>query len=418
MSKNGGIYVAQSQPTHGSHASTAQRTQRVSFSATFVIVAVVVASAISFVAGTRGSELLGMVSGTFGLHVTTGQLDLSSLQETYRKLDAKFDGKLDETKLIQSANKGLVSAAGDDYTQYFTAKEAEELQNDLSGNIGGGIGAELGKRNDKVTVIRPLANSPAARAGLAAGDVIVAVNGQDTRMATVDDVVKKVRGEVGSTVKITVERGDETKEVSVTREQIVAPDVESKVLDNVGVITVSRFDKDTGTKVRSAAEDMKRQNVRGVVLDLRGNGGGFLEAGIDTAGVWLNDQVVVSERRGGKIVDERRSGKNPVLGDTPTVVLINAGSASASEIVAGALHDHGKATLLGERSFGKGSVQELVDLTNGDQLKVTVARWYTPHGKNITKEGIQPDTKVDLTKDDVNANRDPQLDTALKQLMR
>lgn len=410
--------MAQKQPTHAPHASAGGHTKSTTFSATFVIVAVLVASAVSFVAGTRGTEVLGIVGSAFGVQVSRDQLDLSSLQETYRKLNAKFDGKLDEAKLVESANKGLVAAAGDDYTQYFTAKEAQELQNDLSGNIGGGIGAELGNRNGKVTVIRPLENSPAAHAGISAGDVIIGVNGESTRTATVDEVVEKVRGEIGSTVKITVERDSEAKEMTVTREEIIAPDVESKVVGGVGVITVSRFDKDTGTKVRSAAEDMKRQNVKGVVLDLRGNGGGYLEAGIATAGVWLDNQVVVSERRDGKVVDERKSGKNPILGDTPTIVLINAGSASASEIVAGALHDHGKAKLIGEKSFGKGSVQELVDLTNGDQLKVTVARWYTPHGKNITKEGISPDTKVDLTKDDVNANKDPQLDAALQQLSR
>lgn len=402
--------------TPGSQRPDGKHAPHAKFSATFVIVAVLVASAVSFVAGTRGSELLGLLGGVLPVQVHTGELDLSSVQETYRKLSAKYDGKLDETKLVQAANKGLVSAAGDDYTQYFTAKEAEDLRNDLSGNIGGGIGAELGKRNNVVTVIRPLENSPAARAGVAAGDVVVAVNGESTRDATVDDVVKKVRGQVGSTVKLTVLRDGEQKEFSVTRQEIVAPDVESKVTNGVGVITVSRFDKDTGTKVRSAAESLKRQNVKGVILDLRGNGGGYLEAGIDTASVWLNDQVVVSERRDGKVIEERRSGKNPVLADVPTVVLINAGSASASEIVAGALHDNGKVKLLGEKSFGKGSVQELVELSDGAELKVTIARWYTPNGKNITKDGIAPDTKVDLTKDDINAGRDPQLDAALSQL--
>ena len=410
--------MASTKPSHGSHVPQGVQKHTPKFTATFVVVAVLVASVISFIAGTRGTELLGMVGGAFGVEVRTGELDLSSVQETYRKLSAKFDGKLDEQKLVESANKGLVSAAGDDYTQFFTAEEARELQNDLSGNIGGGIGAELGNRNEAVTVIRPLENSPAAKAGIAAGDVVIGVNGESTKSLNVDDVVKKIRGEIGSTAKITVERDGEVKEFSVTREEIIAPDVESKVVDGIGVMTVSRFDKETGSKVRAAAEDFKRQNVKGVVLDLRGNGGGYLEAGIDVASVWLNGQVVVSERRDNKVIDERKSGKNPVLGDTPTTVLINAGSASASEIVAGALHDHGKAKLVGEKSFGKGSVQELIELSTGDQLKVTIARWFTPNGKNITKEGIAPDTKVDLTKDDINANRDPQLDAALKQLAR
>ena len=407
--------MASTKPSHGSNVLQDTQKHTPKFTTTFVVVAVLIASVISFVAGTRGTEALAMVGGAFGVEVRTGELDLSSVQETYRKLNAKFDGKLDEQKLVESANKGLVSAAGDDYTQFFTAQEARELQNDLSGNIGGGIGAELGNRNEVVTVIRPLENSPAAKAGIAAGDVVIGVNGESTKSLNVDDVVKKIRGEIGSTVKITVERDGEVKEFSVTREEIIAPDVESKNVDGIGVMTVSRFDKETGSKVRAAAEDFKRQNVKGVVLDLRGNGGGYLEAGIDVASVWLDDQVVVSERRDNKVIDERKSGKNPVLGDTPTTVLINAGSASASEIVAGALHDHGKAKLVGEKSFGKGSVQELIELSTGDQLKVTIARWFTPNGKNITKEGIAPDTKVDLTKDDINANRDPQLDAALKQ---
>lgn len=409
--------MAQTKPGYGSHGAKGERQTHTSFSAPFVIVAVIVALAAGFVAGTRGTELLTLVGTNLGVQVRTNELDTSSLQETYRKLEARFDGKLDADKLVQYANKGLVQAAGDDYTQYFTAQEAQELQNDLAGNIGGGIGAELGKRNDKVTVIRPLENSPAARAGVQAGDVIVGINGKAVATQTVDEVVKKIRGEVGTTVKLAVDREGEIKDISVTREEIVAPDVESKVVgDNIGMIKVSRFDKETGTHVRSAAEDFKKQGVRGVILDMRGNGGGYLEAGVGVASVWLNNQTVVSERRGGRVTDELKSAKNPVLSDTPTVVLIDAGSASASEIVAGALHDHGKATLIGEKSFGKGSVQELLELTNGDSLKVTIARWYTPNGKNITKEGIAPDVKVDLTKDDINASRDPQLDAAIKRL--
>ncbi len=413
--------MAQKQPEGGLHdAKSRQRKDQTSFSGFFVIGAVIIAVLVGFVAGTRGTELLGLFGQNLGVQIETGQLDTSSLQEVYRKLNAKFDGKLDQDKLIQYANRGMVQAAGDDYTQYFSAKEAQELRDDLSGNIGGGIGAELGKRNDRVTVIRPLVDSPAARAGVQAGDAILAVNDKAADKQSVDEVVKQIRGEIGTTVKLTIERDGETKEISVTREKIVAPDVESKLVgdEKLGLITVSRFDKDTGSKVRSAAEDMKKRGVSGVILDLRGNGGGFLDAGVDVAGVWLNNKVVVSERRGGKVVEELRSGKDAILDGVPTVVLINAGSASASEIVAGALSDHGAATLIGEKSFGKGSVQELIDLTNGDSLKVTVARWYTPNGKNITKDGIAPNQKVDLTKEDFNAGRDPQLDAAIGHLVK
>lgn len=406
--------MAAQKSAHDSHVSN--RHKKTTFSSVFVVSAVIISILIGFVAGTRGAELANLLGGTFGVEVATGQLDTSSLQETYRKLDLKFDGELDEKKLIEQANKGLVEAAGDDYTQYFTKKEAEQLAADLAGNIGGGIGAELGERNDAVTIIRPLDDTPAKEAGLKAGDVVIGVNGKSVIGETVDEVVQKIRGEVGTTVKLTVEREGEAKEFSITREEIVAPDVESSVENGIGIVKVTRFDRETAQQVRAAADDFKRQNVRGVVLDLRGNGGGYLEAGIDVASVWLDDKVVVSERRGGKVIDERKSASNPVLDGVPTVVLINAGSASASEIVAGALHDHDAATLVGEKTFGKGSVQELVSLSNGAELKVTIARWYTPNGKNITKEGIKPDAAVELTTEDLDADRDPQLDAALKQL--
>lgn len=409
--------MAHTSPSSDARASHGSHQKKSAFSTAFVVVAVVIASLVGFVAGTRGTELLSFVGSNVGIEVRTDELDLSPLQETYRKLQARFDGKLDDAKLVEYANKGMVEATGDEYTQYFTAKEAEDLRNDLSGNIGGGIGAEIGKRNDKTTIIRPLDNSPAAKAGLQAGDVVIEVNDELVTGATVDEVVQKIRGEVGTTVKITVDRDGEPNQFSVTREEIIAPDVESEVVaNNIGVIKVSRFDRETGANVRKAAEEFQKRDVKGVVLDLRGNGGGYLEAGIEVASVWLDDQVVVSERKGNKVIDERKSGSNPVLGDMPTTVLINAGSASASEIVAGALHDHGKATLVGEKSFGKGSVQELFDMSNGASLKVTIAKWYTPKGKNISESGIAPDTKVEMTADDINANRDPQLDTAVKQL--
>ncbi len=408
--------MASSRPTVGSSASNHSRRRPTQFSTVFVSTAIAVSLIIGFAAGTRGADILALIGAPFGVEVSTKTLDLSSLQETYRKLDARFDGELDANALIENANKGMVTATDDEYTQYFTESEAKQLRDDLSGNIGGGIGAEIGMRNSQPTVIRPLKDSPAAQAGLKAGDVVMAVNDTSMRGSTVDEVVQNIRGKIGTTVKLAVERDGEVKEVSITREEIVSPDVETEVVGKVGVITVSRFDRSTAQKVRAAADDFLRQDVEGVVLDLRGNGGGYLEAGIDVASVWLEDKIVVSERRGGQILDERKSAKNAVLGTMPTVVLLNAGSASASEIVAGALHDHGNATLVGEKTYGKGSVQELIPLSSGAELKVTIAKWYTPKGKNITKQGIAPDEKVELTKEDIEADRDPQRDRALELL--
>jgi len=188
------------------------------------------------------------------------------------------------------------------------------------------------------------------------------------------------------------------------------------VTNGVGTLTISRFDSETGTLARAAARDFKSQGVKAIILDLRGNGGGYLTAAQDVAGLWLDNQVVVSERTNGKVVDELKSGSDAILSGIHTVVLVNAGSASASEIVAGALQDHGVAKLVGEKTFGKGSVQKLIALPEGAQLKVTVARWYTPNGKNITKEGITPDITATLAQKDVDAGVDPQLDAAKKEL--
>lgn len=367
---------------------------------------------IGFVAGTRSNELLALVAPTLGLKVDTSTLELKSLQSTYQQLKANFDGKLDEQKLIDGASRGLVAAAGDQYTVFMDAKEAEAFDKDLSGDIGGGIGAEIGVRNDHPTILRVLENNPAQKAGLQAGDVIVTVNDQAASDWTADKTATTIRGEVGTTLKLTVMRGDQTENYTITRQKVTNPSVESKVEDGVGILTISRFDDEAARLARTAAEGFKQQNVRSVILDLRGNGGGYLTAAQDIAGLWLNDKIVVSERSNGKVVDELRSGKNSLLAGIPTVVLVNGASASASEIVAGALQDYKAATLIGEKTFGKGTVQKVLDLGAGTKLKVTVARWYTPNGKNITKEGIMPNQKVELTAADVNSEKDPQFDAA------
>lgn len=371
---------------------------------------------IGYAAGTRNDQIASIVGPALGFKVTTGSLDLASVQATYRQLKSNYDGNLDDQALINGASRGLVAAAGDQFTIYMDKKEAEEFNKDLSGDIGGGIGAEIGSRSNKPTVIRTLDGTPAQRAGLLAGDVIVAVNDQSTEDWSIDDTVSKIRGEVGTTVKIKVYRGSDTKDFDITREKITSPSVDSKIDGNTGVITMRRFDETTTDLARQAAQDFKDKKVKGVILDLRGNGGGLLTAARDVAGIWLNDKVVVSERTNGKTTDEQRSGTNAILAGVPTVVLVNGSSASASEIVAGALQDYGAATLVGEKTYGKGSVQKLIELPNGSVLKVTIARWYTPKGKNINKQGISPDETVKLSAADANAGRDPQMAAALTRL--
>jgi carboxyl-terminal processing protease len=190
------------------------------------------------------------------------------------------------------------------------------------------------------------------------------------------------------------------------------------VQDGVGVLSILRFDDQTGTLAKKAAEAFKRQNVKGVILDLRDNGGGYITAAQDVAGLWLKNKLVVSERTNGKTTDELTSGNDPILSGIPTVVLVNGNTASASEIVAGALQDYKVATLVGEKTFGKGTVQKMLDLGGGTRLKVTVARWYTPNGKNIDKAGITPNQTIKLTAGDVNSGKDPQMTAARQHLTR
>lgn len=388
----------------------------ISQSVYFLTIAIV--AVVGFVAGTRSPELLAAVAPVFGFKVETGSLDLRSVQKTYQELKANYDGELDVQKLIDGASRGLTEGAGDQYTVFMDKTEAEEFGKDLSGEIGGGIGAEIGVRNDNPTIIRVLAGNPAEKAGVKAGDIIATVNDQPASQWNAEKTAGEVRGEIGTTVKLGVVRDGELKEFTIRRENVTNPSVQSRVENGIGILTISRFDAETGSTARRAADAFKQQNVKGVVLDLRGNGGGYIDAAQDLAGLWLDSKVVVSEKTNGKTTDELKSGKDSILAGIPTVVLVNGSSASASEIVAGALQDYKVATLVGEKTFGKGTVQKVLDLGGGTQLKVTIARWYTPNGKNITKEGIAPDQAVELTAEDVDAGKDPQLDAAQAQLNR
>lgn len=381
-------------------------------SRTFLFFTVAVALSIGFVGGTRSRELLSVVAPVVGLHVETSTIDLSSVEKTYQALKGNYDGTLSAQDLVDGANRGLVAAAGDRYTVYLDAKDATEFDKGLSGQIGGGIGAEIGVRSDQPTIIRVLADNPAIKAGVQKNDVIVSINDESTIGWTSDKTAKAIRGEVGTTLKLTVLRGGKTKEFTITRADVNNPSVQSSVKDGIGRLAITRFDEDTSLLTAQAAKSFKQQNVKGVILDLRGNGGGYLTAAQDVAGLWVKDKIVVSERTNGKVTDELKSGDDATLSGIKTVVLVDGNTASASEIVAGALQDYNKATIVGAQTFGKGTVQKVIDLSDGTKLKVTVARWYTPNGKNINEEGITPDTKVEISTKQINNNNDPQLKAA------
>lgn len=387
--------------------ATGEKRQQLSWFLTLVIVAIV-----SFVAGARSDALFANVASVFGVRTSNKTIDLSSVQKTYQELVANYDGKLDTQKLIYGANRGLVEAAGDPHTAYMDPDETKEFDKSLSGQIGGGIGAEIGLRNNKPTIIKPLENSPAQKAGIKAGEVIVKVNDEASSDWSVEKVVSKIRGEVGTSVKLTLLSGGQTREMSVVRQNIVSPAVESEIDGEIGILKVNRFGDDTVSLSRKYASEFVEKGVKKVILDLRNNPGGTVGAAQGLLGIWLDNQIAMTERRGSEIVKTLRTTGTPILGNMKTVVLINGNSASASEITAGALREYGKATLVGQKSYGKGSVQIVLGLPGGSQMKVTEARWYTPKGKNIDKTGIEPDVKVDLSSDDVNNNADPQMDKA------
>ena len=386
---------------------TGEKRQQLSWFLTLVIVAIV-----SFVAGARSDALFANVASVFGVRTSNKTIDLSSVQKTYQELVANYDGKLDTQKLIYGANRGLVEAAGDPHTAYMDPDETKEFDKSLSGQIGGGIGAEIGLRSNKPTIIKPLENSPAQKAGIKAGEAIVKVNDEASSDWSVEKVVSKIRGEVGTSAKLTLLSDGKTREVSVVRQNIVSPAVESEIDGEIGILKVNRFGDDTVSLSRKYASEFVEKGVKKVILDLRNNPGGTVGAAQGLLGIWLDNQIAMTERRGSEIVKTLRTTGTPILGNMKTVVLINGNSASASEITAGALREYGKATLVGQKSYGKGSVQIVLGLPGGSQMKVTEARWYTPKGKNIDKTGIEPDVKVDLSSDDVNNNVDPQMDKA------
>lgn len=373
------------------------------------LASLVLAIIVSFAAGTRSEEIYQIAAPIFGIKVAKQPLDTEVMKEAYRQLAANYDGDLDANKLSDGAARGMVKAVGDDYTTFLDKEEAAEFNKSLNGEVSG-IGAEIGVRNLQPTVLRVLDDSPAKKAGLKTGDIFVAVNGTSVAGETASGVADKVTGEAGTTVKLTMRRGSESLDFSITRAQISDPSVRWSVSDDVGVLTISRFDDNTGSLARKAAKEFIDKGVKSVIVDLRNNGGGYLTAAQEVASLWLDSgKTVVTEKSRGQVTETVKASGNPTLKGKKTIVLVNGSSASASEIVAGALKDYQAATLVGEKTFGKGTVQKVINLSDDRILKVTVARWYTPQDRNITKEGIQPNQTVKMSSDDNNAGRDPQM---------
>lgn len=340
-------------------------------------------------------------------------LNYDSVDQVYEALLKNYDGQLDNETLLDGIKNGLAHATGDPYTEYFNETGAQEFDDSLNGSFTG-IGAELGKENEALIIVAPISGFPADKVGLRPKDIIVEIDGEKAYDLSVSDAVKKIRGPKDTKVTLKILRGTEQLSFEITREEITIASVESKILDgNIGYLKISRFADDTSKLSREAAASFKQAGITGVILDMRSNPGGYLNAAVDLSSLWLNQgDTVLEERRGGEVIQKLKANSTNTLKGIKTVVLVNEGSASASEITAGALHDNNVAQLVGTKTFGKGSVQNLVEVGEGGMLKVTVARWYTPAGKNIDKEGITPETIIEMTDADYKAQKDPQLDKA------
>jgi len=346
-------------------------------------------------------------------------VDFSVFWTAWDLLHSKYvdKSKLDTQNLVFGAIDGMVKAVGDPYTVFFRPKESKEFNEQISGSFSG-IGIEIGLKDDVLTVIAPIKNTPAARAGLLAGDKILKIDDKKTEGMKLDEAVSLIRGPKGTSVKLTIlrEKEKETKEVTIVRDIIKIPAVEWKLLgEDVAYIEIFTFNKNVDSEFEKAAREIAESKAKRIILDLRDNPGGLLDSAINIAGYFLDaDKVVAIERFGDGREEQFETQPNARLKNYPVVVLINKGSASASEILAGALKDNRGVLIIGETSFGKGSVQEMADLPQKTSLKITVAKWLTPSGKSIDENGIKPDVEAKMTENDIKEGKDPQLDKALE----
>jgi len=346
-------------------------------------------------------------------------VDFSVFWTAWDLLHSKYvdKSKLDTQNLVFGAIDGMVKAVGDPYTVFFRPKESKEFNEQISGSFSG-IGIEIGLKDDVLTVIAPIKNTPAARAGLLAGDKILKIDDKKTEGMKLDEAVSLIRGPKGTSVKLTIlrEKAKETKEVTIIRDIIKIPAVEWKLLgEDTAYIEIFTFNKNVDSEFEKAAREIAESKAKRIILDLRDNPGGLLDSAINIAGYFLDaDKVVAIERFGDGREEQFKTQPNARLKNYPVVVLINKGSASASEILAGALKDNRGVLIIGETSFGKGSVQEMADLPQKTSLKITVAKWLTPSGKSIDENGIKPDVEAKMTENDIKEGKDPQLDKALE----
>lgn len=374
----------------------------------------------------------GYYLGKNNIDVVPGErTDLKYYWKAWDIISQNFYGTVDDKKRVEGSISGMVAGLDDPYTVYLPPAENELFQTDLEGEFSG-IGAELTMKNGYVTVVAPLEGTPAEKSGLLANDIILEVDGAKTTDLTFNDVIAKVRGKIGTIVKLQIIRAglDNPLEIEVTRDTIVIKSVKYETIgasNEIGYLKINQFGADTTDLVAGFLDEVKTSGKKGLVIDLRNDPGGYLDTAVKVTGMLVPDKITSDQENLAKrvvVVEKDKSGKetkevsreDAIVGEIPIVVLVNGGSASASEILAGALKDYGRAKIVGEKSFGKGSVQNLIDLGNGGSVKVTVAKWFTPLGTGIDGKGIEPDTVVELAAGEVISKSDSQVKKALELL--
>ncbi|MFP4616951.1 MAG: S41 family peptidase [Candidatus Paceibacterota bacterium] len=351
-------------------------------------------------------------------------VDFSVFWETWKALEANHikGSEVSTQERVWEAAKGLTRAYDDPNTVFMPPKESEKFESDISGQFEG-VGMEVGERDEAITVVAPLQGTPAEEAGVESGDKIIEIDGESTKGITVEEAVDLIRGEKGTEVELSIlrEGEDEPLEISIVRGVIDIPTIETELReDGVFVIRLFNFAGQSVSKFGEAIREFNNSGSDKLIVDLRNNPGGYLQASVEVASYFLKEGEVVlrekfSDDREEKVY--RSKGYRPSISDPDMVILINGGSASASEIVAGALSDHGIATTIGSQTFGKGSVQEVMEIGSDTSLKVTIAEWLTPEGHSFEGEGIEPDIEVELTEEEYQEGVDPQFDKALESLL-
>jgi carboxyl-terminal processing protease len=355
---------------------------------------------------------------------STEEADMSLFWNVWDTLNESYvnTDKLDQQKQVYGAIAGMVEALDDPYTVFMTPDETESFHQSLGGELEG-IGAELTQEEGILTVVSPLKGSPAEAAGLQPGDIVYMVDGELTSDMTLFDAITAIRGESGTNVELTILRKGENEAIimTITRGTIDVPSVESEVVTQgdkkISVISMYQFGDNTLEAFRNSAREAVLENVDGIILDLRLNGGGYLDVSVEVLSEFFEEEqkAVIVKRRNddNQIVYTAGNGQ---LSAIPLVVLVNEGSASASEIVAGAIQDYKRGVLIGTKTFGKGSVQELANLEDGASIRMTVAKWYTPNDRSIDHEGITPDTIVEMESSEIGEETDVQMQSALEYL--